>query len=160
MPGRTMGLVPGGYRAIESLRLEKGYRVWGTDITPETTPYEAGLGFSVHWDKPGGFVGRRRCCGNGMRGSGRRLCCLSLDDPPRSCSAASRSGTTTGGRPGDLGWLRVQRRGVHGVRLPAADAWDPGQRVEVEMFGRRIPATVVSEPVYDPAGSRVRGDYS
>ena len=42
--GADFGLAAGGYRAIESLRLEKGYRVWGTDLTPETTPYEAGLG--------------------------------------------------------------------------------------------------------------------
>ena len=55
---RDFGLVAGGYRAIESMRLEKGYRVWGTDITPETTPYEAGLGFCVKLDKPGGFEGR------------------------------------------------------------------------------------------------------
>ena len=51
-------MVAGGYRAIESLRLEKGYRVWSTDITPETDPYEAGLGFCVRLDKPGGFDGR------------------------------------------------------------------------------------------------------
>ena len=56
--GQQHGLVAGGYRAIESLRLEKGYRVWSTDITPETNPYEAGLGFCVKLDKPGGFEGQ------------------------------------------------------------------------------------------------------
>ena len=56
--GGGHGMVAGGYRAIESLRLEKGYRVWSTDITPETDPYEAGLGFCVKLDKPGGFEGR------------------------------------------------------------------------------------------------------
>ena len=55
--GREHGLVAGGYKAIDSLRLEKGYRVWGADITPEDTPYEAGLGFAVKLDK-GDFVGR------------------------------------------------------------------------------------------------------
>ena len=56
--GEDVGLVAGGYRAIDSMRLEKGYRVWGSDITPETNPYEAGLGFCVKLDKPGGFEGR------------------------------------------------------------------------------------------------------
>ena len=55
--GRQHGLVAGGYKAIDSLRLEKGYRVWGSDITPEDTPYEAGLGFAVKLDK-GDFIGR------------------------------------------------------------------------------------------------------
>ena len=55
--GRPHGLVAGGYKAIDSLRLEKGYRVWGADITPDDTPYEAGLGFAVKLDK-GDFVGR------------------------------------------------------------------------------------------------------
>ena len=49
--GRPLGLVPGGYRAIDSLRLEKGYRVWGADITSETDPYSSGLGFAVRADK-------------------------------------------------------------------------------------------------------------
>jgi 4-methylaminobutanoate oxidase (formaldehyde-forming) len=56
--GRPAGLLAAGYRAIESLRLEKGYRVWGTDITAGDTPYQAGLGFCVKLDKPGGFLGR------------------------------------------------------------------------------------------------------
>ena len=55
--GREHGLVAGGYKAIDSLRLEKGYRVWGADITPEDTPFEAGLGFAVKLDK-GEFLGR------------------------------------------------------------------------------------------------------
>ena len=55
--GREHGLVAGGYKAIDSLRLEKGYRVWGADITPEDTPFEAGLGFAVKLDK-GDFIGR------------------------------------------------------------------------------------------------------
>ena len=56
--GEQHGIVAGGYRAIDSLRLEKGYRVWGADITPDETPYEGGLGFCVKLDKEGGFIGR------------------------------------------------------------------------------------------------------
>jgi 4-methylaminobutanoate oxidase (formaldehyde-forming) len=51
-------VVAGGYRAIDSLRLEKGYRVWSSDITPEENPYEAGLGFAVRLKKAGDFIGR------------------------------------------------------------------------------------------------------
>src|SRR6185295_18192157 len=76
--GVDLGLVAGGYRAIDSMRLEKGYRVWGADITPETTPYEAGLGFAVKPDK-GDFVGRDALLGK--REPGRRLRCLTLADP-------------------------------------------------------------------------------
>ena len=57
-PGTPHGLVAGGYRAIDALRLEKGYRVWSSDITPDETPYEAGLGFAVALDKAGDFIGR------------------------------------------------------------------------------------------------------
>ena len=79
--GQEHGIVAGGYRAIESLRLEKGYRVWSTDITPETDPYEAGLGFCVKLDKPGGFEGRDALAARKEQGLSRRLCCLTLADP-------------------------------------------------------------------------------
>jgi len=55
--GKDHGLVAGGYKAIDSMRLEKGYRVWGADITPDENPYEAGLDFAVKLDK-GDFIGR------------------------------------------------------------------------------------------------------
>ena len=77
--GREHGLVAGGYKAIDSLRLEKGYRVWGADITPEDTPFEAGLGFAVKLDK--GDVHRPRRA-RSTRGEPERLLrCLTLDDP-------------------------------------------------------------------------------
>src|SRR5205823_2465516 len=76
--GGAHGLVAGGYKAIDSLRLEKGYRVWGADITPDETPYEAGLGFAVKLDK-GEFVGREALVAAGE--PKRRLVCLTLADP-------------------------------------------------------------------------------
>jgi 4-methylaminobutanoate oxidase (formaldehyde-forming) len=76
--GRDHGLVAAGYRAIDSLRLEKGYRVWGADITPEDTPFEAGLGFAVKLDK-GEFIGRQALAA--APEPARRLRCLTLDDP-------------------------------------------------------------------------------
>src|ERR1700748_3292230 len=73
--GAPFGLVGGGDCAIESLRLEKGYRVWGADITPDDTPFEAGLGFCVKADKE--FLGRAALDPS----PARRLCCLVLEDP-------------------------------------------------------------------------------
>src|SRR4029450_10478836 len=75
--GRGHGLVAGGYKAIDSLRLEKGYRVWGADITPEETPFEAGLGFAVKLDK-GEFVGRQALASAAE--PERLLRCLTLVD--------------------------------------------------------------------------------
>ena len=66
--GQPHGIVAGGYRAIDSMRLEKGYRVWGADITPDETPYEGGVGFCVKLDKEGGFIGREALA----RGEGAR----------------------------------------------------------------------------------------
>src|SRR5207248_2614232 len=73
----TEGVTPGGYRAIDSLRLEKGYRAWATDLTAETTPFEAGLGFAVKMDK-GDFIGREALERAEPR---QKLVCIVLDDP-------------------------------------------------------------------------------
>ena len=89
--GREHGLVAGGYKAIDSLRLEKGYRVWGADITPDDTPYEAGLGFAVKLDKDD-FIGREALLE--ATGAGRRLACLVSRIPARSRSARSRCAST------------------------------------------------------------------
>src|SRR3954453_13733887 len=75
-------MVAGGYRAIDSMRLEKGYRVWGADITPDETPYEGGVGFCVKLDKEGGFIGGD-ALGNAQGEAPRtRLCFPPLEDPP------------------------------------------------------------------------------
>ena len=78
-------MVAGGYRAIDALRLEKGYRVWSSDITPDETPYEAGLGFAVALDKDPTFIGATRSCAAKAAGPRKRLRCLVLDDPRSVC---------------------------------------------------------------------------
>ena len=87
------GVSPGGYRAIDALRLEKGYRAWGSDLTSETTPYEAGLGFAVKRDK-GDFIGRDAL----DPAPAQRLVCLVLDDP-RSIALGSEPVRTPGAKP-------------------------------------------------------------
>ena len=118
--GSRHGLLAGGYRAIESLRLEKGYRVWGSDLTGETDPLSAGLDFCVAWDKPGGFLGRDAL----VRDPGRRPGpAARLPDPGRSQHGGARRRAGAGGRrrrrPGDLRRLRLHGAQVHRLRLPA-----------------------------------------
>ncbi len=78
--GQPLGMLAAGYRAIESLRLEKGYRYWSADIHSEYNPYEAGLGFAVKLQK-GDFLGREALERIKAHGVTRKLCCLVLDDP-------------------------------------------------------------------------------
>jgi glycine cleavage system aminomethyltransferase T/glycine/D-amino acid oxidase-like deaminating enzyme len=152
--GREHGLVAGGYKAIDSLRLEKGYRVWGSDISPEDTPFEAGLGFAVKLDK-GDFIGRDALLAASE--PARRLACLVLDDP-RSVALGSepvRVGGEIVGRVTSGGYGYTVERSIAYAYLPAASVV-PTTRVEVEIFGQWIPGTVVEEPLFDPKGERTR----
>ncbi len=75
--------------------MEKGYRHWGHDIADEDTPLEAGLGFAVAWDKPGGFIGREALLRQREAGLSRRLVAFALEDRASRCSiTTSRSGAT------------------------------------------------------------------
>ncbi|MGQ0668629.1 MAG: GcvT family protein [Actinomycetota bacterium] len=154
--GGPDGLVPAGYRAIDSLRLEKGYRAWGADITPEENPFEAGLGFAVALDK-GGFTGQealRRAKAAGVR---KRLRCLALADP-RSMALGNEPV-----RSSDDVMARVTSGGVgYSVGKSIAYAYLPveladiGTQLTVEVFGRRVDAEVAAEPLWDPRGERIR----
>ncbi|MBB2909202.1 4-methylaminobutanoate oxidase (formaldehyde-forming) [Streptosporangium becharense] len=150
--GTPYGMRPAGYRAIDAMRLEKGYRVWGLDITPETTPHEAGLGFAVARDKD--FLGRLA-----LRDAGppaRLLFCLVLDDPRQVCLGGEP--VRVGGRPASRvtsgGYGHRVDRSIAYAYLPADTV--PGDRVEVGVTGVWTGAAVAAEPLYDPAGERVR----
>lgn len=79
--GASHGLRAAGTYAINSLRLEKGYRAWGADISTDETPLEAGLGFAVAWDKPGGFIGREALLAQRETTPRKRMVSLVLEDP-------------------------------------------------------------------------------
>ena len=79
--GEPFGLRHAGYHALDSLRIEKAYRHWGHDMTDAESPLEAGLGFTVAWDKPGGFIGREALVRQREQGIRRRLAVVVLDDP-------------------------------------------------------------------------------
>ena len=157
--GREHGLVAGGYRAIESMRLEKGYRVWGSDLTAETTPYEAGLGFCVKLDKPGGFDGR-----DALRGAREHGL-----DPAAARDRARRSGSAVvlGSEPVRIGGEVVGRvtSGGFGYTLGASIAY-AYLPIEAQAGHRRSRSTSsargsaawsLAEPLFDPTGDRVRG---
>jgi 4-methylaminobutanoate oxidase (formaldehyde-forming) len=155
--GEPHGMVAAGYRAIDSLRLEKGYRVWGADITPDETPYEGGVGFCVKLDKPGGFAGREALVEAHERGPGKRLCCLVLDDP-RSVALGNEPvliEDEIAGRVTSGGYGYSVGRSIAYAYLPAERA-EAGTAVAVEIFGRRVDGEVGSEPLLDPDGERVR----
>ncbi|GBC87738.1 Dimethylglycine oxidase [bacterium HR12] len=155
--GRPRGLVPAGYRAIDSLRLEKGYRAWGADITPEDTPLEAGLGFAVKLDAGPDFIGREALLRQREEGVARRLRCLVLDDP--RAQALGNEPVRHEGRV----VARVTSGGIgYTVGRSIAYAWLPagldgvGTRFEVEVFGEWVGAEVAAEPLWDPSGERIR----
>jgi 4-methylaminobutanoate oxidase (formaldehyde-forming) len=155
--GRVAGLVAGGYRAIDSLRLEKGYRVWGADITPDETPLQAGLGFAIKLDK-GEFLGREALLGAGSADGRPRLCCLVLGDP-RAVALSNEPVTAGGkvvGRVTSGGYGYTVERSIAYAYLPPEHA-APGTEVAVEIFGEWVAGEVAREPLHDPAGERVRG---
>ena len=151
--GREHGMLAGGYRAIDSLRLEKGYRVWAADITPDETPYEAGLGFCVKKDAD--FLGGARLAGDGATPA-RRLRCVVLEDP-RSVALGNEPVRVEGevrGRVTSGGFGYTVERSIAYAYLPAEI--EPGARVEVDIFGRWVAGELAREPLFDPKGERVR----
>ena len=151
--GAPHGLIPGGYRAIDSLRIEKGYRAWGTDITPEDDPFAAGLGFAVRTS--GRFLGAEALDAAGR--PQRILSCLVLEDARLM---------VLGNEPvfsGEDVVARVTSGGV-GYALDASIAYAslpaelsaPGTALAIRVFDRRVPAVVRAAPLWDPAGDRIR----
>jgi glycine cleavage system aminomethyltransferase T/glycine/D-amino acid oxidase-like deaminating enzyme len=152
--GAGHGLVAGGYKAIDSLRLEKGYRVWGADISPQENPYEARLGFAVKLEKE--FLGRDALVAAGE--PERRLACLVLEEP-RAVALGSepvRIDREIAGRVTSGGYGYTVERSIAYAYVPAAKAVT-GQAVEIEIFGEWVPGVVADEPLFDPAGERIRG---
>jgi len=155
--GRDHGLTAAGYRAIDALRVEKGYRVWGADITPEDTPDEAGLGFAVRPHKPVEFIGREALMRAREAGPSRLLRCLALADGGAVTlgSEPVRIGADVVGRVTSGGYGFAVGRSLAYAYLPA-DAAAVGTAVEVEVFGDWVTAEVVAEPAWDPDGARIR----
>lgn len=161
--GAPEGLRLAGYHAMNSLRMEKGYRHWGHDITDEDTPLEAGLGFAVAWNKTAQFIGRDALMRQKERGVRRCLVQVALSDPGELLyhnEPIWRDGRLVGritsgmfghtlGRPLGMGYIES----ANGVAN--ADFVRSG-RYEVEVAGRRLPADVQLRSSYDPTNQRVK----
>ena len=154
--GRAFGLVACGRAAYDGLRMEKGYRAWGTDMTEEDDPYEAGIGFTVRLGK-GDFVGRDALARRKEAGRTRGLAWVALDDPADVVLGKEvvRSGETVVGYVRSAAYGYCVGHDLTSVMLPM-ELLVPGTPLTVEWFGERLPATVVGEPIWDPAGQRIR----
>ncbi|MGW2022124.1 GcvT family protein [Streptomyces decoyicus] len=154
--GREHGVTAAGRSAFNSLRLEKGYRAWGHDMTTEHTPYEAGVGFAVRPAK-GDFLGRAALEGHSEETAARRLSCLTLDDP--DAVVLGKEPVYVDGVPAgyvtSAAYGYTLGRGIAYAWLPASAAV-PGTAVHIEYFGEKIPATVAQEPLFDPQMERIR----
>lgn len=153
--GQRYGIIAAGRAAFNSLRLEKGYRSWGTDMTTEHNPYEAGLGFAVRAQKEG-FIGRDTLAGVSDATVERRLACLTIDDGRQVVMGSEP--VFLDGTP--VGYVTSAAFG-HTVGVPIAYAWlpataVPGTNVEIQYFDRRVRATVATEPLVDPEMKKIR----
>jgi dimethylglycine dehydrogenase len=154
--GEDLGVVDFGLRAMDSLRLEKGYRSWGADINTEVTPLEAGLDRFVAFDK-GDFVGRDALLRQRREGPRKRLATLEVSAGDADCWGSEAvwagdrvAGITTSGGYGH--WLERSLA----VAYVDADLAAPGTRLAVDILGDRRPATIVAEPPFDPENHRSR----
>jgi glycine cleavage system T protein len=157
--GRPLGIKPAGYKAVDSLRLEKGYRYWSADITPAENPFEAGLGFCVRLGK-GEFIGRQALLRIKAEGTPRKLYTITLRAPIEDGAdlyggEAVYAGGQLVGRLRSGGWGYTVGTHIGLVYLPVASA-RAGTPLEVEVFGRRGAAEVAPDALYDPEGARLR----
>ncbi len=161
--GEQGGIALAGYHALNSLRMEKGYRHWGHDITPDTSPLEAGLGFAVAWDKAGGFIGKEALTRQRESGPRTRLVQFALD---RSEALLYHNepiwrdgvivGETTSGMFGHTLGQSLGMGYVANQDGTADAAYINAGHYEIEVAGERIPATASLQPFYDPKSARVK----
>ena len=139
--GHQFGITPGGYRVLDSLRMEKGYRYYGTDMGLLDTPFEAGLGFAVHHDK----------WPHVPREVKRRLRTLAVGGEEYAPIYGGEAVVTQGrvvGRLRSCAYGFTVRRNLAYSYLPSE--LKPGAEVDVEVFGERLPATVMRDRVLEP----------
>lgn len=153
--GQPYGLIAAGRGAFNSMRLEKGYRSYGTDMNSEHNPHEAGLGFSVR--KGGGYIGAEAFQSIDSTTLGRRLVCLVLDNPEQV--VLGKEPVMHGGRV--IGYVTSAYFG-HTIGSPLAYAWvpvefsQPGTALTIRYFDKDYAATVGNDPQFDPQMTRLK----
>jgi 4-methylaminobutanoate oxidase (formaldehyde-forming) len=156
--GQPEGLMAGGYKAIDSLRLEKGYRYWSGEISPDYTPLEAGLSFAVKLDK-GDFLGRDALLKQKADGLTRKLCVMTLAD--KRTIALGKEPIRLAGSEEIISWVAGGGYG-YSIEESIVYAYMPleyakaGTQLEIEFFGETVCAEVKQGPLFDPKGERVR----
>jgi 4-methylaminobutanoate oxidase (formaldehyde-forming) len=155
--GISEGMVAAGYKAIDSLRLEKGYRYWSSEISPDYSPLEAGLGFAVKLNKED-FIGKEALVKQKEVGLTRKLCCMTLADS-RTIALGKEPIHSKDGKM--IGWVAAGGYGysigqsiIYGY-LPM-EYTKVGTELEVEFLGEQVGAVVVQAPLWDPKGERVK----
>jgi sarcosine dehydrogenase len=160
--GGPFGIAPAGYRAIESLRLEKGYRAWGSDITPNDNPFQASLGWAVKLKSDRPFLGRGATEKIANSPLTKRLMTFTVEDP--SIVLAGRETVLRDGKPvgyltsAGWGYTTAENIGFGYVRNPdgVSDDFLRSGRYELEVATERVPATLHRDALYDPANARVK----
>ena len=160
--GKEHGIVNAGYRAIESLRLEKGYRAWGADIGPDATPLEAGLGWAVKLATSQAFLGKEALAAQVLKPLAKRLACFTVADPAvvlLGRESIYRDGALVGWLTSG-GWGYTVGKGIgYGYVRNAAGVSDDYLKsgsYELEVACERVPAELNSAPLYDPEARRPR----
>jgi len=155
--GQPEGLVAAGYKAIDSLRLEKGYRYWSSEISPDYSPLEAGLGFAVKLNKKD-FIGKEAILKQKETGVTRKLCCMTLSDS-RTIALGKEPIRSKDGKI--IGWVAAGGYG-YSVEKSIIYAYLPveyakvGTELQVEFLGEQVGAVVAQSPLWDPKGERIR----
>ena len=154
--GREFELVAAGSGAFDSLRLEKGYRLWGGDVYTEYNPYQAGMGWTVRLKKPN-FVGREACLQLKEKPLKKKLACLVSAAPGAMAFGYEpifTNGTCVGHVTSANYGYSIGKFIVYGY-LPL-DYATPGTKLEIEYLGERWPAVVSEEPLWDPTMARLK----
>jgi 4-methylaminobutanoate oxidase (formaldehyde-forming) len=155
--GQPEGLVAAGYKAIDSLRLEKGYRYWSSEISPDYSPLEAGLGFAVKLNKKD-FIGKEAILKQKEAGLTRKLCCMTLSDN-RTIALGKEPIRSKDGKI--IGWVAAGGYG-YSVEKSIIYAYLPmefakvGTELQVEFLGEQVGAVVAQSPLWDPKGERIK----
>ena len=148
--------MPAGYRAIDSLRMEKGFLAWGLDITPDENPLEAGLGFAVNLKKDG-FIGQEAIQETKDDGPGQILCSILIDKD--ACILYGGEAVYHNGRPvarlRSGGYGHTIGKNIGFAYMPK-ELVTPGTAVEIDSFCEKIPGMVAPLCNYDPRGEKVR----
>jgi 4-methylaminobutanoate oxidase (formaldehyde-forming) len=155
--GKGHGIQPGGYKVLDSLRLEKGYKYYSSDVTMLENPYEAGLGFCVRLKK-GDFVGREALIKAKEQGIAQKLVTLTIGAGEYLTiyggEAVLHNGKVLGRlRSGGYGYSVKQNIGLVYLPLELAKA---GTTLDVDVMGEMVKAEVVEDVLFDPQGTRLR----